>query len=86
MSKVRVKFNRREIGAILKNDKVREELLRRAERIKNACDPTDTKGYEAVSGTGKTRARAAVIAQGPHARRSNAIHNTLVNNLDAGRG
>lgn len=85
MSKVKIKFDRREIDAILKHDKVRAELHRRAELIRDACDPADTRDYEAVSSVGKTRARAAVIAQGTYARRSNAIHNTLLSNLDAGR-
>lgn len=83
MAKIRVKFSSREIREILKRDEVRKELHRRAELIHAAVGH---EGYEVASGTGKSRARAAVITVTQYARRSNAIHNTLVKNIGAGRG
>lgn len=80
---VRVQFNRREIAAIQKNEAVRQELQRRADLVKAAIAHD---GYDAVSSIGKNRARAAVIAVTQYARRSNAIHNTLIKNIGAGRG
>ena len=80
---IRLKFNRREMKAILKNVAVVDELEYRAEQI---LDAINHEGYEVNAGVGKNRARAAVIAVTQYARRSNAIHNTLVRNIGAGRG
>ena len=80
---MKVKFNRRELKAILKNEATRQELERRANLIHGAIDH---EGYEVTSGIGKNRARAAVIAVTQYARRSNAIHNALVRHIGAGRG
>lgn len=83
MAKIQMKFNRRELEKILKNTAVRNELDRRGNRI---LDAINHEGYEVVSGTGKTRARTSVVARSQYARRSNAIHNTLVKHIGAGRG
>ena len=83
MAKVQFKFNRRELGQILKNEATRKELERRADLIHAAINH---EGYEVASSVGKNRARAAVIAVTQYARRSNALHNTLVRNIGAGRG
>lgn len=83
MAKIRIKFNRREMKAILKNQGTRQELERRADLIHSAISH---EGYEVASSIGKNRARASVIAVTQYARRSNAIHNTLVRNIGAGRG
>lgn len=83
MAKIRLKFNNREVKAILRNTAVLDELEFRAELIHDAIDH---EGYEIAVGVGKSRARASVIAVTQWARRSNAIHNTLVSNMDAGRG
>lgn len=84
------RLNRRAIGEILKSDQVELGLFVIADKIKDACDPDGHLGedaYVAVSGKGRTRARAAVIAVTPHARNSNAKHNTLIRALGgAGRG
>lgn len=86
---VRLKFNRKAIREIAKSDDLELELFKRADKIRDACDPENRfgdDGYVAVSSKGKNRARAAVIAVHPHARNSNAKHNTLLRALDAGRG
>lgn len=80
---IKVKWDRRESDAILKNAAVRQELARRADLVRDAIAH---EGYEVNSGIGKSRARAAVIAVTQYARRSNAIHNTLVKNIGSGRG
>jgi hypothetical protein len=86
---VRFRLSRKALRDIAFSDEVMVELFKRAERIRDACDPTNRfgdDGYVVAVGKGRTRTRVAVIAVHPHARNSNAIHNTLVNNLDAGRG
>jgi hypothetical protein len=83
MAKVRVDWDRRESEAILKNEVTRQELERRANLILSAINH---EGYDVASSTGQNRARAAVITVTQYARRSNAIHNTLVKNIGAGRG
>jgi hypothetical protein len=80
---VKVKWDRRESDAILKNAAIQQELTRRADLVRDAIAH---EGYEVNSGTGKSRARATVIAVTQYARRSNAIHNTLIKNIGAGRG
>lgn len=85
----KVKINRRALRQIARSDAVELELFRRAELIREACDPDGHLGedaYVAVSGKGKNRARAAVIAVSRYARYSNARHNTLLRALDRGRG
>ena len=64
---------------------VREELVRRAERIAAASGGADA-GYVVRSTAGRNRARAAVITATIRAMASNRKHNTLVRNIDAGRG
>jgi hypothetical protein len=86
---IRFKLNRRGVGEILKSDQVELALFVIADKIKDACDPDGHLGedaYVAVSGKGRTRARASVIAVTRYARNSNAKHNTLVRALDSGRG
>jgi len=83
-----IKINRKALREIAKSDPIELELFKRAEKIREACDPSGHLGedaYVAVSGKGKSRARAAVIAVTRHARYSNAKHNTLLRALDAGR-
>ena len=79
-------ITRKAIREILRGEALRLELFMRAEAVREACDPDGEYGYVAVSSIGKNRARAAVIAASPYARNSNALHNTLINNLDAARG
>lgn len=77
------KLDRKQLEQIRKSPMVAAELKRRAELILAAIDH---EGYEVVTGMGRTRARAAVIARSTYARRSNALHNTLIRHLGAGRG
>jgi hypothetical protein len=78
---VKIKWNLRAFDEIRRSPKVEAELRRRAQRIATACGP----GYVAVSGKGRTRARAAVITADQRAVRDNASNNTLIRNLDRGR-
>lgn len=83
-----IKLNRAALREILKSDPLKTELFRRAELIREACDPDGHLGedaYVAVSSKGRNRARASVIAVTAHARNSNAKHNTLVRAIDAGK-
>lgn len=61
---------------------IKADLAARAERIAGACGA----GYEAKTGEGRTRSRAAVLTVDYEAIRDNAKNNTLLNNLGAGRG
>lgn len=88
MAKV-FRMKRGAMRQILTSESVELELFKRADAIKEACDPDGHLGedaYVAVSATGKNRARASVIAASRYARNSNAKHNTLVRAIDAGRG
>jgi hypothetical protein len=83
------KMNRKAVREIALSDPIELELFKRADAIKEACDPDGHLGedaYVAVSGKGKNRSRASVIAVTRYARNSNAKHNTLLRALDAGRG
>lgn len=83
-----LKLNRAALREILKSDPLELELFKRAERIREACDPDGHLGedsYIAVSSKGRNRARASVIAASRYARNSNAKHNTLVRAIDAGK-
>ena len=79
-------INRKALREVARSEAVLLNLFMRAEAVREACDPDGKYGYVAVSSKGKNRARAAVIAAGPYARNSNALHNTLIKNLDAARG
>ena len=81
---VRIEWNRRGFRAVLMSSPVRDELARRA-RLIAAASGGEGIGYQAVTGTGKTRARAAVVAASIHAQRHNAKQNTILRNHDAGR-
>lgn len=80
---MKIKFSSREIAQILKSKQVLAEVERRGKLVLAAVDHD---GYELVAGTGKSRGRVSVVARSQYARRSNAIHNTLVRSIDAGRG
>ena len=79
-----IKWNRDAFKAIRTSAAVERELLRRAEKIAQACGD----GFEADSGItgGRGRARAAVWTASREARKRNASENALLRNLDAGRG
>ena len=81
---MRIEWNRRGFREVLMSSGVRDELARRAQRIAAAAGGEGT-GYRAVTGQGRTRARAAVVAASVHARRHNAKHNAVIRAVDAGR-
>lgn len=84
-----VKLNRKAIRELAKSDPVELAMFVIADAIREACDPDGHLGpdaYVAVSGKGKNRARAAVIAVTPYARNSNAKHDTLLKALGQAGG
>ena len=81
----RLRWNRDALEQVRFWPEASAELKRRADAIAAACGGPAA-GFIAVTGEGKTRSRAAVIAASPRARRRNAKGNTILRNLDAGRG
>lgn len=81
----RLRWNRDALEQVRFWPEASAELKRRADAIAAACGGPAA-GFIAVTGEGKTRSRAAVIAASPRARRRNAKSNTILRNLDAGRG
>lgn len=83
-SKVRVEFKRGAFREVRTSPKVLAELVKRAERIAAASGD----GFEVGSGItgGRGRARSAVYAATRKARKKNAAENTLLKNLDRGKG
>ena len=81
---VKIKFHERGFEQLLRHPRLKADLLRRAERIRDAAGGEDD-GFVARSGEGATRSRAAVIAASYRARRANAKSNVLVRSIDAGR-
>lgn len=81
---VKIKWNRSAFRAIRTSAPVERELLRRAQKIRQAAG----RGYEADSGItgGRGRARAAVWTATNKARIDNGRNQTLLRALDAGRG
>lgn len=85
MAAVRLKWDRKALRDLRTSDEAAAEVFRRAQAIADACGGRSA-GYVAEpSGTPKNRARAAVIAASPKARRDNARSNRIVRNIDAGR-
>lgn len=71
---------------------VQEDLLRRAERVRDAAGAgyspqgwERNPGFVADVGPGKTRARAGVVTANPHSANVNARDNTLLRALEAAR-
>lgn len=85
---VKVKMNSAGAQALLKSAPIAADMLRRAQAVANRAnsqlDTLDGGAFVADVITGKTRARAAVKAQGPYPRAHNAKHNTLLKSLGAG--
>ena len=77
-----IRFKRQNLRLLLLNPKTQALLLRKAEKIAAACG----EGYVARGGPVGQRARAAVLTMTHGARHDNAENNTLVRNLDAGKG
>lgn len=84
MSKVRVEFKRGVFREVRVSPKVLAELEKRAGRIAAASG----EGFESASEItgGRGRARAVVFAKTRRARKRNARENTLLKNLDRGKG
>ena len=81
---VRIKWDRSALEQVRRWPETEAELKRRADAIAAACGG-EAVGFVAVTGKGRTRSRAAVIAATQRARRRNAAENTILRNLDAGR-
>lgn len=86
---VKVKINSAGAQALLKSGPIAADMLRRAQaiaaRANSQLKRADGGQFVADVITGRTRARAAVKAQGPYARAANAKHNILLKSVDAGR-
>lgn len=67
---------------MLKSDRVRADLLRRAERAARAAGP----GMEASAVTGRHRAHASVVTDTREAMVAEATNRSLTRALDAARG
>lgn len=83
MVTVRVKMISKGARAILRSDKVREDLERRATRIARAAGGTQDFAVEAQ--VGANRARASVRTATQKARRAEATRRALTRAIDAGR-
>jgi hypothetical protein len=84
MAGVRVEWKRGAFRAARSSPEVLAELVKRAERIAAASGD----GFEVDSGItgGRGRARASVRTATRSAVKKNAAENTLLRNLDRGRG
>lgn len=82
---VEVKLNNGNIRRLRKSPAVLSYLLRKAAEIQSAAGGAAA-GYDVVSGLGRNRARAAVVAYTYEARRENARQNTLLRSIDSARG
>lgn len=82
---VKVYINHQGAREILNSQEVQDELLRRAELIREKADSVGSGKYEADVQPGKGRAHAMVKTTDARSRASNAKHNTLLKSLDAGR-
>lgn len=81
---VEVKLNRKEVEKLRKKPGVLSYVTKKAIQMQEAAGGADA-GYDVLSGLGRNRARAAVIAYTYDARRDNARRNTLINAIDAAR-
>lgn len=81
---MRIKFKQGAFREIRTLPAVQDEVEKRADRIASASGP----GYVVQSGVtgGRGRARSAVITGDFDAILDNARHQTLLRNLDAGKG
>ena len=82
MAIVRIALNRRGVGALLKGRDMQLLMRSHAGEVKRRAGD----GFEARTGVGRRRARAAVITATPEAREAEAKHRRLSSALGAGRG
>lgn len=78
----RIKWNMAGFRELRKSAEVQNDLGRRALAIADACGPN----FDPMVSEGRTRARASVITADHDAIRKNAKENTILRNLDRGRG
>lgn len=81
MAKAKIKWDIGGFEDVRKREDVQTAVNEIARKIASACGP----GYVHASSTGKTRARASVIAATPAAMQDNRRNNTILNNLSAGK-
>lgn len=83
MRNVEIRLNRSGVRSLLRSSEVQADLTRRAENIKNGLDLVEE--YDVTEAVGRSRARASVVAVGPHARNREAKSKTLLAALSRGR-
>lgn len=83
MAKIRVKINSAGARAILRSEKVRADLERRARAVANAAGGAPD--FEVESQIGSNRARASVRTATEEGRRAEATSRRLSSSIDAGR-
>lgn len=86
MGKVKIKMNIAGITEIRNSKEVQDDLLERAERIKEKAETFGSGKYIADVQPGKKRAHAMVKTTDYRSMASNAKHNSLLKSLDAGKG
>lgn len=82
---MKLRFNRAAFPQIRRWSSTERMVGARARLVAERCGGEDD-GYFVQTSLGRSRARAVVIAGSPQAVRENAVENTLLRSLDAGRG
>ena len=85
MGKFKVRMNKSGARELLNSVEMQEELLSRAERIRERADSVGSGTYKADVQAGKNRAHAMVKTTDIVSQNSNKKHNTLLKSMDAGR-
>lgn len=85
MADIRVEMYHSGAREILNSPEIQAELLRRAERIREAANGMGSGVYEADVKPGKNRAHAMVKTTDFISMKSNAKHNTLLKAMNAGK-
>lgn len=83
----RVKFNKEAFEALRQDPRLKQDLVERAEKIKDAAsNGGSVEGYVVTDLVLEDpRGAVSVMATG-HAARHSRKHNALIRNLDAGKG
>lgn len=85
MTQVKVIITRKQRTELLQSDAVSRDVQRRTLAV-HAAVGGDAAGYRAALDTTTRRVRGSVYTYDAKAIRDNAKNNTLVRNMDAGRG
>lgn len=85
MAKVKVYMKPSGARALMNSQEMQDDLLERANRIKDRADSVGSGRYKADVQPGKTRAHARVKTTDIVSMASNRKHNTLLKSIDAGR-